>query len=177
MTFEKPTMLYEYNGEKYYEVIDRHALDKTDLHDVVLNCDHEGKPLARTKNNTLHLEIDDIGLKVRAYLGGTDEGRRVFEEVKGGYFDKMSFAFIWNEEGNVYDRKTRTNRITDIKRLFDVSVVTFPAYDSTCVGARSQELFEAEALKERAEARREKRDALLNKLNKFELERKLNSYE
>lgn len=169
--FDDPTMLYEIDGVEYFEKIDRHALDDAKLDDVVLNFNHGGKPVARTRNKTLELEIDEKGLKVRAYLGGTEEGRKLYEEVKGGYLDKMSFAFIY--DSNEYDRKTRTNTITKIQRLFDVSVVDFPAYDSTSVNARSQELFKVEALKERTEVRSEKREALMNKLKRLDLERKL----
>lgn len=169
--FDDPTCLYEMDGVKYYEVIDRHALDKAQLDDVVLNFNHGGKPVARTRNKTLNLEIDEKGLKVRAYLGGTEEGRKLYEEVKGGYLDKMSFAFIYDDEK--YDKKSHTNTITSIQRLFDVSVVDFPAYDSTSVNARSQNTFLMEIEKERMEMRSEKRDALMNKLLKIDLERKL----
>lgn len=175
VVFDEATCLYESEGVKYYEVIDRHALDEAKLDDVVLNFNHGGKPVARTRNKTLELTIDERGLKVSAYLGGTEEGRRMYEEITGGYLDKMSFCFVI--EADEYDRKSRTDTITKIKRLYDVAVVDFPAYDSTSVNARSQELFKAEALKERAEARSAKIDALRHKLDKFELERKLNSYE
>lgn len=175
VVFNDATCLYEYEGTKYFEIIDRHALDGAKLDDVVLNFNHGGKPVARTRNNTLELVIDEKGLLVRAYLGGTEEGRKMFEEIKGGYLDKMSFAFLYDE--SAYDRASHTETITRITRLFDVSVVDFPAYDSTSVNARSQEFFKAEALKERAEARSAKVEALRNKLAKIELERKLNSYE
>lgn len=175
VVFNQATCLYEWEGVKYYEIIDRNALDGAKLDDVVLNFNHGGKPVARTRNKTLELTIDDHGLKVSAYLGGTDEGRRMYEEIKGGYLDKMSFCFV--VEADEYDRGTHTDTITKIARLYDVSVVDFPAYDSTSVNARSQELFKAEALKERAEARNAKVQALRNKIAKSELERKLKQYE
>lgn len=149
VVFNAPTVMYEFDGVEYKEQICRDAFKTTQMNDVVLNIDHEGKPLARTKNKTLELSIDDVGLYIRADLSGTDAGRKAFEEIKGGYFDKMSFCFIINEDGEEYDKFTHMRSITGIKRLFDVSVVTFPAYDTTSVFARSY--FEVEAEKEHLE--------------------------
>jgi HK97 family phage prohead protease len=147
--FDAETVMYEYDGIQYKEVIDRNAFNGTQMQDVVMNYNHSGKPVARTKNGTLQLIIDDIGLRVSADLGGTQEARNLYEEIKAGYIDKMSFAFTVNAEE--YNRDTHTRRITDIKRLYDVAAVDIPAYDTTSIQARS--FFEAEAEKERVEAR------------------------
>ena len=147
--FDAETVMYEYDGIQYKEVIDRNAFNGTQMQDVVMNYNHSGKPVARTKNGTLQLIIDDIGLRVLADLGGTQEARNLYEEIKAGYIDKMSFAFTVNADE--YNRDTHTRRITDIKRLYDVAAVDIPAYDQTSIQARS--FFEAEAEKERAEAR------------------------
>lgn len=150
VVFDEPTVLYSYDGIDYKEVIKKSAFDKCKMSDVVLNIDHGGKPIARTKNKTLSLTIDEKGLYIRANIGGTEAGRQAYEEVKGGYFDKMSFCFITKEDGGEeYDSQTHTRSITGIERLFDVSIVTFPAYDTTSVNARS--FFEAEAEKEHLE--------------------------
>lgn len=149
VVFEKPTTMYSFDGIDYQEQIMRSAFDKCQMDDVVLNIDHSGKPLARTKNGTLKLSIDDTGVFVRADLSGTEQGRQAYEEIKGGYFDKMSFCFITSEDGESYDKENHLRSITGIERLFDVSVVTFPAYDTTSVYARSY--FEAEAEKEHLE--------------------------
>lgn len=148
-TFEQPTVMYEYDGIQYKEVIDRNAFAKTQMSDVVLNFNHGGKPVARTKNNTLKLMVDSVGLYIEADLSGTEEARNLYEEIKGGYIDKMSFAFVVSEEE--YNRDTHTRRITGIKRLFDVAAVDIPAYDTTSIQARS--FFEAEAERERMEIR------------------------
>ena len=148
VTFNKPTVMYEYDGIEYKEEIDKDAFKGCQMSDVVLNFNHNGKPMARTKNNTLNLTVDDFGLKIVADLSGTEEGRKTYEEVKGGYLDKMSFAFTTNAEE--YNREQHLRRITGIKRLFDVSIVDFPAYDTTSINARS--FFEAEAQREHAEA-------------------------
>lgn len=149
VVFEKPTTMYSFDGIDYQEQIMRSAFDNCKMDDVVLNIDHSGKPLARTKNGTLELTLDEEGLFIRADLSGTSAGRQAYEEIKGDYFDKMSFCFITSEDGEEYDKVSHMRSITGIEKLFDVSVVTFPAYDTTSVYARSY--FEAEAEKEHLE--------------------------
>jgi HK97 family phage prohead protease len=145
LTFNSPTILFEYDGVEYKEVIDRSALIGADMTDVIFNYDHQGKVMARTRNKTLELQVDDKGLFIRAKLDGTEEGRQLYEEIKGGYVDRMSFSFTIKEES--YDKSTRTRVIRGIKRLYDVSAVSIPAYDTTSISARS--FFEAEAERER----------------------------
>jgi hypothetical protein len=147
--FDTPEVMYEIDGIEYKEVVDRKAFASSQMADVVMNYNHGGKPVARTKNGTLQLNLDDHGLKVRADLSSSRESRELFEEIKAGLIDKMSFAFTVS--GEQYDKSTRTRRITGIKRLYDVAAVDIPAYDSTSIMARS--FFEAEAERERAEAR------------------------
>lgn len=147
--FERPEVMYEVDDIAYSEVIDRGAFTDAQMADVVMNFNHGGKPVARTKNGTLQLAMDDHGLKVRADLSGSVESRNLYEEIKTGLIDKMSFAFT--VKGEQYDKATRTRRITGVKRLYDVAAVDLPAYDSTTLVARS--FFEAEAERERAEAR------------------------
>lgn len=149
-TFNQAEVMYEFDGIEYKEEIDRRAFEGTEMKDVVLNYNHDGKPFGRTKNGTLQLTIDEFGLKVRADLSGTEEGRKTYEEVKGGYLDKMSFAFTVNNEE--YDKSSRVRRITGIKRLYDVAIVDIPAYNTTSVYARS--FYKAEAERELAEARK-----------------------
>lgn len=148
--FDKEEVMYEYDGVEYKEVVDRNAFSGAQMSDVVMNYNHGGKPVARTRNQTLELKVDNIGLFISADLSGTEEGRRMYEEIKGGYIDKMSFAFTVNADE--YNRDTRTRRITGIKRLYDVAAVDIPAYESTSIQARS--FFQAEAEKELAEARK-----------------------
>ncbi|HWR29923.1 MAG TPA: HK97 family phage prohead protease [Negativicutes bacterium] len=148
-TFEQSTVLYEYDGIKYYEVISRGAFTGAQMADVMMNFNHRGKPVARTKNGTLTLEVDDFGLKIKADLSGTEEGRRLYEEIKGGYIDKMSFTFKADPNRDSYDRLTHTRRISGFERIYDVAAVDIPAYDSTSISARS--FFEAQAEAEAAE--------------------------
>lgn len=144
-TFNSPTVLYSYEGIDYKEQIARGALITTDMSDVILNYDHAGKVMARTRNQTLQLSIDSKGLLIRARLDGTEEGRRLFEEVSGGYLDKMSFAFTVDEDE--YDRSIHMRTIKRIKKIYDVSIVSIPAYNDTSVSVRSaQSYFEGKSL-------------------------------
>lgn len=151
--FDEPTVLYSYDGIDYLERVDPGAFDNAQMLDVVMNYNHQGKPVARTKNGTLRLTADSHGLKIWADLSGTEEGRRLYDEIRGGYIDKMSFAFTVAEDA--YDRDTRTRTILRIKRLYDVAAVDIPAYDATDISARSWAEAEAKA-EQLAEARRQK---------------------
>lgn len=144
IVFDTPTCLFEVDGVKYYEVIDRHALDGCDMSDVIFNYNHGGKVVARLRNKTLVLAITDRGLDMEADLSGTAAGRDLYEEIDGGYVDKMSFSFV--VRAAEYDAATHTRRITKIRKLYDVSAVDIPAYEETSLSARS--FFEVEHSKE-----------------------------
>jgi uncharacterized protein len=147
--FEANEVMYEIDGIQYREVIDRDAFNGAQMNDIVMNFNHQGKPVARTKNKTLEANTDDHGLHIQADLSSTAESRALYEEIKSGLIDKMSFAFTVADES--YDKATHTRRIKRIKRVYDIAAVDIPAYESTSIEARSY--FEAEAEKERAEAR------------------------
>lgn len=134
VVFDTPTVLFECNGVKYKEVVARGAFDGADLSDVIFNYNHSGKVVARLRNNTLKLAINNDGLDIEADLSGTAEGRTLHEEIKGGYIDKMSFSFSVAE--SAYNVETHTRTITKIKKLYDVSAVDIPAYDETSIAAR-----------------------------------------
>ena len=104
-TFNQPYVLWQEEGWTLLEQVDRHAFDNTDMTDVIMQYDHCGRVFARKSNGTLALTIDDHGLKVRADLSGTDIGRQLYQEIKGGYTTKMSFGFIIDEGG---DRRETT---------------------------------------------------------------------
>ena len=144
VTFDSPTCLYEFDGVKYFEVIARGAFDNSDMSDVIFNYNHGGKVVARLRNKTLQLAITNDGLDMEADLSGTVEGRNLFEEIQGGYVDRMSFSFSIAESS--YNNETRTRTILKVKKLYDVSAVDIPAYDETSISARS--FFEEEHSKE-----------------------------
>lgn len=141
-TFNQPYMLYD---GRYYKVIEQiapTAFAECDMSDVIMQYDHEGRVFARNKNGTLILTVDGIGLKITADLGGTDIGRQLYQEIKGGYTDKMSFGFVVAEDkrestvDHENDVETVTRTITKIKKLYDVSAVSIPANDMTSISAR-----------------------------------------
>ena len=134
-TFNKPYLLYELDGVKYYEQIDRHALDGADLSDVIMQYDHHGKVLARLSNGTLGLEPNDKGLFIYADLSKSQAAKELYEEIQNGLITKMSWAFTVAEDR--YDRETRTRTILKIKKVYDVSAVSIPSNGDTEISARS----------------------------------------
>lgn len=135
-TFNSPYILYEdWDGTKYYEVIDRNAFTDAAMNDVVFLFNHEGMVFARTKNGSVELTIDDYGLKVRADLGLTAAAREMYETIKAGLIDSMSWAFRVKEDS--YDRETNTRKILSVSKIYDVSAVVFPANPDTEISARN----------------------------------------
>lgn len=156
-----------YDGET--EVINEKAFDNCDMSDVVLRYNHSDIPytLARTRNGSLKLEIDEKGLKFTADLIPTTMNKDAYLMVQAGLLDKCSFAFgDWKYN---YDKKTRTTTINEIGKLFDVSLVDFPYYAETSVEARS--LMVTNNI--RNEIREQMRSELLAKLKKEEILKKL----
>lgn len=141
-TFNQPYTLFEGRYLRIIEQVAPTAFVECDMNDVIMQYDHEGRVFARNKNGTLELSVDSIGLKIRADLGGTDIGRQLYQEIKGGYTDKMSFSFKVEEDQKVYttehdkDFETCTRTITKISKLYDVSAVSIPANDMTSISAR-----------------------------------------
>lgn len=141
-TFNQPYLLYDGRYYKVWEQIAPTAFDECDMSDVIMQYDHAGRVFARNKNGTLTLAVDAVGLKMTASLGGTDIGRQLYQEIKGGYTDKMSFGFVVAEDQRVStvdhenDVETITRTITKIKKLYDVSAVSIPANDMTSISAR-----------------------------------------
>lgn len=158
--FNRETVLWEYDGIEYKEMVDPRAFDEADMTDVIFNYNHGGKVMARTRNKTLELSIKSDGLHIRARLDGTDEGRKLYEEIKGGYIDRMSYAYSVQESSYDVSRHLRT--IRKVKKLYDVSAVDIPAYDTTSIFTRSLlDLDRAESDKAAAETERRKRALLL----------------
>ena len=146
--FDKPTVLWECGDIQYKEVIDRHAFDETDISNCCLKYNHSDHVpiLARVRSGNLKITTDSIGLKFDAELFDISSSRDVYSLIKEGGLDSCSFAFTIKEES--YDTETRTRRILKIDKLFDVSIVDFPAYADTDVSARA--FFELENEKEKA---------------------------
>lgn len=153
-TFNEEYPMGECDMFRLFEKVDRDAFRNADESDVILQYDHEGHVYARISNGTLQLEEDEHGKKIVAYLGGTEDGRKLYQEIKGGYTNKMSFGFTvdeWGEEERTGDdgKLEITQIIKKVGRLFDVSAVSIPANDFTSISARSR--FDAEVEKRMAE--------------------------
>ena len=151
IVFETPTTINDPTGS-YTEVIKRGALDGADLTDsrLLVNHDLTRIPLARTPK-TMQFKITDKGLEMTAELPDTEEARSAYTAVKRGDLTGMSFAFTVPEGGDSYDAKTNTRTITKIAKVYEVSLVNFPAYPTASAEARSAR---AEGLK-KLEARNE----------------------
>lgn len=143
-------VLFEDNGIQYKEKILPEAIDeKTDISDVILVKDHEGTVYARTKNGTLQLESDEHGLKTRADMSKTASARNAYEEIQAGMYDQMSFAFIVDDDE--YNTTEHLRTIRHIKKLFDVSFVSFPANPGTDIAVATRSRFDGFIKTEQAE--------------------------
>lgn len=147
-TFNEPYMIYSFrdwdgNKVEVWEQVDKEAFKECDMSDVIFQYNHEGRVFARNSNGTLDLSTDEHGLYISANLGGTEIGRNLYEEIKGGYTNKMSFGFTvradkWEFEENLEDGTVKEIRtITEVGKLYDVSAVSIPANDNTVISSRS----------------------------------------
>lgn len=147
ITFEEPAT-HQYGERKFTETIKKGALDKTDMKDVPLRYNHNDNfmIMARTRNKSLQLIIDDKGLKIEADLLDTQSNRDLYKSIQEGLIDKMSFAFNVADQGDTWSfgEDETTREVKNIDKLWDVSVVDTPFYDSTSIYARSLELLESE---------------------------------
>ena len=174
-TFNEPYTLYENDDWRFNEVVDARAFDNTDMSDVIMQYDHEGRVFARMSNNTLTVIPDERGLLIEADLGGTELGRQLFEEIRGGYTNKMSFGFTVDGE-DILDTKDADGKaltvrtITSVRKLYDVSAVSLPANDATSISVRS--LTDGEI--ERIQAERLEAEALELRRRKLLARAKLN---
>ena len=129
-TFGDPYLLFNWEGNDYYEVIDRDAIDQsTNMEDIIFQYDHDGMVYARGHNNTLSVFPDDHGLFVQADLSKTADARNMFENIASGNVYQMSWAFVVDKDE--FDPDTRTRHVRHIKKCYDVSAVSLPANPST----------------------------------------------
>ena len=145
------------------EIISRDAFNNCNMSDCVMKYNHNDNILilARTRNKSLELTVDNKGLKIRAKLIDTTQNKDIYKMVKAGLLDKMSFAFSVRKQEWDYENDVR--RITEISQLFDVSVVDVPAYDTTEIYARNKENYERDKEEYRkTKLEKEKLDLLLS---------------
>ncbi|WP_164726592.1 HK97 family phage prohead protease [Veillonella ratti] len=173
--FNQETILYESpdTGWKYLERVDPKAFEGSDMTNTVLNYNHGkvGTILARASNGTLRIKADEKGLRIDADIIDTTTGTDVYKLVKRGDLKEMSFAFVVDEDEEIRDttNKLYCRVIKRIKKLYDVSIVDFPAYEGTAINARAKgidiEKFEEIVKKEeRAPAEQRKRIFILTNM-------------
>lgn len=147
-TFE-PYPLMEIDGETYSERIDRHAFDEADMSDVVFLRDHQGRVLARTKNGSIELDIDEHGLHQVTNLGLTGASKEMYEDIETGNYQQMSFSFVVAEDH--FDKDTKTRVVDRIKKVYDISAVSFPCNPGTEIGISYRDYFNGVIEAEKAE--------------------------
>ena len=136
-------LLWDDGEYRMFERFDPHAFDECDLSDIIMQLNHEGRVFARGSNSTLTVTPDEKGLRIRAYLGGTEEGRKILEEIRGGYLTKMSHGFRSGTDKRevIEDRENKRvdihRTIMKVAKEYDVSVVSLPANDATSISARN----------------------------------------
>ena len=147
----------------FTEIVDKNAFNGCDMKDVCLKYNHDDSHLilARTRNNSLRLTIDNKGVFIHAELIDTTSNRDIYKMIQAGLLDKMSFAFTVEEEK--WDLATDTRTILKIDKLFDVNVVDTPFYDTTSIYARALNTLENE--KEKLDNLRARRDNLKKRLD------------
>ncbi len=153
----------------YTELIAKGAFDESDMSDVVLRYNHNDSfmVLARTRNKSLDLKVDDNGLFMDARLqDDVTSHRDIFNAIKSGLIDKQSFAFTVEEDNYDYDTDTRT--ITKIGKVFDVSVVDQPFYNATDVSVASKN---DDFMARREELRKEHEEMIKEEERKATLEK------
>ncbi len=152
-TFDEPYMLFEWDGVKYYEKIDRKAFKSADMSDVIFQYNHTGRVYARNSNKTLGLEVDKHGLFVYADLSRTEGAKELYGDIAAEMITKMSWAFTESERS--FDRDTNTWTVLKVKKVYDVSAVSIPANPDTEISARAlldgviQEAAHRESMKRR----------------------------
>ena len=136
----------------YSEIIDREALAKTDLKDVrfLVNHNTDMTPLARSRNNnknsTMQMEIKDDGMHIRVNLDteNNTDARNLYSAVKRGDVSGMSFMFtVRGDKWDDMDSDHPVRTVTDIGKVYEVSAVTFPAYEATSIDARCKQTLES----------------------------------
>lgn len=160
-TFNEVYELYRDGKYVVKEEVDRDAFKNADLSDVVFQINHEGRVYARTRNGSIALDTDDHGLHHRTDLGLTSSSRSVYEDVDAGLYDRMSFAFTVTKDSYTEEELDTgdiilTRTILEVGKVYDISVVDFPANPYTDISARSKDCIDGEIKRFEAERLHEK---------------------
>lgn len=173
-TYGNEYLLYDWGNYRVYESVAADAFADCDMSDVIMQYNHEGRVFAANRNNTLSVSSDAHGLRISARLGGTELGRQVYEEIKGGYSTQMSMGFRVKEDERrtVIDHENHITMIhrtiTKVGKLYDVSVVSIPANDATEISARNLGEGVIKEIEQERLATRTRNNNLLNRLKLME---------
>ena len=148
-TFNDPYVLYEDSDGAIYEQVDARAFDDADMSDVIFQFDHAGMVYARSSNGSLKVSTDEHGLLVEADLGLTEESRKIWEAISVGLITRMSFCFTILEDR--WDERTKTDTITRVGKLYDVSAVSIPANPGTEISTARKAFLDGVIREQRAE--------------------------
>ena len=164
-----PYVLLNVDGVDYSERIEPTAFDTADMSDIIFQYNHEGRVYARQSNGTLEVSTDEHGLAIKADLSSTSASREIYEDIRTGLINKMSFAFTVDSDH--YERESHTRVIDRIAKVYDVSAVSRPANPDTAISARSyfDGVIEAEKAERLEREEREAKIAEIRKLMKEEI--------
>lgn len=166
------------NDMGFREIIAEGAFDGRLSDDVRFLINHDGLPLARTTNGTLRLSTDATGLRYEAEVANTSLGRDLVELMKNGTINQSSFAFTVEDDSWEVKDGMNVRTINKVSRLYDVSAVTYPAYEEASVGLRSMEVWQKEEeekvmqenlTKEKEEREKEEKDLTKRSLAELRL--------
>lgn len=122
---------------EFYEVISPEALEEADMSDVRMLINHDQNyVIGRTTAGTLDLEVTEEGLYFRCTLPPTSYARDIYENIKLGNVSQCSFGMVVGSDGDSFERRDDgifKRTINKIQSIFDCSVVSFPAYNSSSV--------------------------------------------
>ena len=165
-TFEPYVIWEDDDGTVFSEVVDPEAFREADMSDVIFLYNHEGMVYARQKNGTMKLSVDGHGLLVEADLSSTTQSKELYEAIRSGLVDQMSFAF--SVDADEYERSTHTRKIRKFKKIYDVSAVSIPANPGTDISAVSaRDYFHGVMEAEKAERLEEQRQLEVAKAKYF----------
>jgi HK97 family phage prohead protease len=146
----------------FREIIAEGAFDGRLNDDVRFLINHDGLPLARTTNGTLKLTTDERGLKYEAQVANTSLGRDLIELMRNGTINQSSFAFVVEDDSWEVRDGVNVRTINKVSRLYDVSAVTYPAYEEASVALRSMKEWkkteDEKVMKENLEKEKEERE-------------------
>lgn len=133
-TFERYKLYDDWDGQPVYEQFKPADFAGCDMSDIIMQYNHSGMVFARQRNKTLIVKVDDKGLFIAADLSKTAAARELYEAIKCGNIDRMSWGFVPRE--TQFDAETNTITYNGIKKIYDVSAVDLPANEDTIIEAR-----------------------------------------